>query len=61
MIPAEKIQPYKLLARCGRGAYGDVYIAEDSIGRRVALKTVEKSAVSKMCRGHSTDGRMALY
>ena len=51
MIAAEKIQPYKLLARCGRGAYGDVYIAEDSIGRRVALKTVEKSAAAREISG----------
>lgn len=49
---AGKIHTYKLLARCGRGAFGDVFIAEDAVGRRVALKTVERaSAAAKEISG----------
>ena len=44
MNPENSIHSYKLLARCGRGAYGNVYIAQDTVGRRFALKTIEKSA-----------------
>ena len=29
-----------LLQKCGNGAYGEVWLAEDSIGTRVALKIV---------------------
>lgn len=45
-VVEEKFYPYKLLTRCGRGAYGDVYIAEDAVGRRIALKTVERSVAA---------------
>ena len=29
---------YRILEECGHGAYGRVYLAEDAVGRRVALK-----------------------
>ena len=29
---------YRILEKCGHGAYGRVYLAEDAVGRRVALK-----------------------
>lgn len=38
-----EIPGYRLLTKCGHGAAGEVWIAEDAVGRRVALKTVEKS------------------
>ena len=38
-----EIPGYELLDRCGRGACGDVWMAEDRVGRRVALKVVERS------------------
>lgn len=39
--PAGTIPGYTLLQKCGRGACGDVYIARDIAGRRVALKIIE--------------------
>jgi len=41
-----KIPGYTLLERCGRGAYGDVFLARDAAGRRVALKLLAQSARS---------------
>lgn len=38
--PAPNIPGYMLLAPIGRGAYGEVFLAEDAAGRRVALKVV---------------------
>ncbi len=35
-----QIPGYTVLVPIGRGAYGSVYLAEDSAGRRVALKVV---------------------
>jgi serine/threonine protein kinase len=38
-----EITDYQLLQKCGRGAYGDVFIASDIAGNRVALKIVDKA------------------
>ena len=38
------IPDYKLVARCGRGGFGDVWIAESHVGIRVALKIIDCSA-----------------
>lgn len=35
---------FKIIERCGSGGYGEVYLAEDILERRVALKVVEKQA-----------------
>src|SRR5574344_14290 len=42
-----EIPDYRLLSRCGHGAFGEVWIAEDSAGRRVALKIIDSSARSR--------------
>ncbi len=41
--PGDRIGPYKLLSRIGQGAFGDVYVAEQSqpVRRTVALKIVK--------------------
>ncbi len=39
-----QIPGYTVLVPIGRGAYGEVYLAEDSAGRRVALKVVAPRA-----------------
>jgi len=38
-----KISDYKLLQRCGHGAFGEVWVAEDLAGKKVALKIVWKT------------------
>ncbi len=35
----------KLLARCGSGAYGDVFYCGDISGRRMAVKIVSKAKI----------------
>ena len=38
--PGDKICSCTLRSRCGHGAYGEVWLAEDSIGARVAVKII---------------------
>lgn len=38
------IPDYELLQRCGRGAYGEVWLARSRSGQRVALKIMEREA-----------------
>lgn len=33
---------FKIIKECGTGGYGKVYLVEDILERRVALKVVEK-------------------
>lgn len=33
----------RILSRCGRGAYGVVYLAENAIGRKIVIKVVENA------------------
>lgn len=40
MKPGDKIDNYKLLHECGRGAFGTVFLAKGSDGKYVALKAV---------------------
>ena len=69
MNPENSIHSYKLLARCGRGAYGNVYIAQDTVGRRFALKTIEKSAavdrevagLQHYVRGSSSENLIRIF
>ena len=37
-VPGSTFAGYEILAECGHGAYGHVYLATDPVGRRVALK-----------------------
>ena len=43
----DKIQDYRLIALAGSGAYGSVYLAEDLIGKLVALKIIFLPGVGK--------------
>ena len=69
MNPEDNIHSYKLLARCGRGAYGNVYIAQDTVGRKFALKTIEKSAavdrevagLQHYVRGNSSENLIRIF
>lgn len=38
--PGDRLCSCTLVEKCGTGAYGDVWLAEDSIGTRVALKII---------------------
>ena len=40
------VPDYHLIVKCGRGAFGDVYVAESLSGSRVALKIIEKTTHS---------------
>lgn len=46
------IPGYKLIFKCDRGAFGEVWLAEDAAGRRVALKIIEQEEHSR----HELDG-----
>ena len=39
--PGDRLCSCTLVEKCGHGSYGDVWLAEDSIGARVALKIIE--------------------
>jgi|GEM_PF-6408853 len=41
------VPDYELIAKCGRGAYGDVYVARSLAGSLVALKIIEKNSHSE--------------
>ncbi len=41
--PPRSFENYKLLCSCGRGAFGEVFMAEDLVGRLVALKILPNS------------------
>lgn len=41
------IPGYKLIFKCDRGAFGEVWLAEDAAGRRVALKIIEQPEFSR--------------
>ena len=41
------IPGYKLIFKCDRGAFGEVWLAEDAAGRRVALKIIEQPEHSR--------------
>ncbi len=38
--PGDKVCDCSLISRCGAGAYGEVWLAEDAVGGRVAVKIV---------------------
>ena len=38
--PGDRFAGCQIISMCGRGGYGTVYLAEDGVGRRVALKLV---------------------
>ena len=40
------VPDYQLIAKCGRGSYGDVYVARSLSGSLVALKIIEKNSYS---------------
>ncbi len=41
LAPDESFAGCRLIGRCGHGAYGTVFLAEDAAGRRVALKVFD--------------------
>ena len=43
LAPGQTIAGCRILSECGRGAYGTVYLAEDALGRRVAVKILPES------------------
>ena len=44
LAPGQSIAGCRILSECGRGAYGTVYLAEDALGRRVAVKLLPETA-----------------
>lgn len=38
---------YKSKRKLGKGAYGDVMLAEDSTGKQIAIKMISKKALNK--------------
>ena len=53
----KRVDRFKLLGLLGRGAYGRVFLAEDTdLGRRVALKVVTADAAAKSVRRNSKAG-----
>ena len=45
--PGDSLCGCTLLRKCGTGAYGEVWLAEDPVGARVALKIIRGGAVSE--------------
>ena len=46
-IPDTHFAGYRILAECGQGAYGRVFLAEDALGRRCAVKYLPNAQASE--------------
>ena len=49
--PGDKLCSCTLLVKCGEGSYGEVWLAENAIGGRVALKILKKKFSEREIRG----------
>ena len=47
----DKLCSCTLLVKCGEGAYGEVWLAENAIGGKVALKILKKKFSEREIRG----------
>ena len=46
-VPGSIFAGYQILAECGKGAYGDVFLATDALGHRVAVKYMLSEAAGE--------------
>jgi len=49
--PGDKLCACSLLVKCGEGSYGEVWLAENAIGGKVALKILKKKFSEREIRG----------
>ena len=49
--PGDKLCACTLLVKCGEGSYGEVWLAENAIGGKVALKILKKKFSEREIRG----------
>ncbi|MBP5530821.1 MAG: hypothetical protein J6Y54_02150, partial [Lentisphaeria bacterium] len=48
----DSVGPYRIIAECGRGSYGTVFLAESAIsGGRVALKLLDRAHEARELEG----------
>lgn len=46
----DRIADYAMLRRIGAGAYGDVWLARDAVGKHVAVKTIDRGRLALISR-----------
>lgn len=57
---SEYLHDYRLLRRVGAGSYGDVWLAEDAVGKHVAVKVIDRERLALISRTNREERGLSL-